>query len=163
MLLAFLHTVAVAVYLGGTVFLGAVLIPVLRRRGLDADGLHLLAGALRIFHPVSLGSLGVLVITGAIALTPLKEGLGPEYMPRLFGVLALKLFLVFVLVLVSSYQFFALGPRLFRALPTEEGKLEAVPSTQGIQLVQRIQRWNLVAAALGAAILYLGLRMGRLG
>ena len=163
MLLAILHTVAVAVYLGGTVFLGAVLIPVLRRRGLDADGLHLLAGALRVFHPVSLGSLGVLVITGAVALTPLKEGLGPEYMSRLFGVLALKLFLVFVLVLVSSYQFFALGPRLFRALSTEEGKPEDLPSTQGTQLVQRIQRWNLLAAALGAVILYLGLRMGRLG
>lgn len=163
MLLAILHTVAVAVYLGGTVFLGTVLIPVLRRRGLDADGLHLLAGALRIFHPVSLGSLGVLVITGAVALTPLKEGLGPEYMSRLFGVLALKLFLVFVLVLVSSYQFFALGPRLFRVLSTEEGKPEDLPFTQGNQLVQRIQRWNLLAAALGAAILYLGLRMGRLG
>ncbi len=163
MLLAILHTVAVAVYLGGTVFLAAVLIPVLRRRGLDADGLHLLAGALRIFHPISLGSLGVLVITGAVALTPLKEGLGPEYMSRLFGVLALKLFLVFVLVLVSSYQFFALGPRLFRALSTEEGNPEDLPSMQGTQLVQRIQRWNLVAAALGAVILYLGLRMGRLG
>jgi uncharacterized membrane protein len=162
-LLAFLHIMAVAVYLGGTIFLGGVLIPVLRRRGLDADGVHLLAGVLRVFHPVSLGSLGALVITGAVALTPLKESLGPEYMPRLFGVLALKLLLVFVLILVSSYQFFALGPRLFRVLPTEGEKLEGGSSTQAMQLVQRLRRWNLVAAALGVAIVYLGLRMGRLG
>jgi uncharacterized membrane protein len=162
-LLAFLHIMAVAVYLGGTVFLGGVLIPVLERRGLDADGVHLLAGVLRVFHPVSLGTLGVLVITGAVALTPLKESLGPEYMPRLFGVLALKLLLVFVLILVSSYQFFALGPRLIRVLPPEGEKLEGGSPTQAMQLVQRIRRWNLVAAALGVAIVYLGLRMGRLG
>jgi len=119
---------AVAVYLGGTVFLGAVLIPVLRRRGLDAEGLQLLAGVLRIFHPVSLASLGLLVLTGAVALTPLKESLGPEYVPRLFGVLALKLLLVFILIMVSSYQFFALGPRFLRALPTEEETRGGVPS-----------------------------------
>lgn len=162
-MLAFLHTVAVAVYLGGTVFIGAVLIPVLRRRGLDANNVHLLAGVLRIFHPVSLASLGVLVVTGAVALTPLKENLGPEYMPRLFGVLALKLLLVFVLILVSSYQFFALGPRLLRALPAQDEKLEDVFFTQGIRLIQRMQRWNLAAAALGAVIVYLGLHMGRMG
>jgi uncharacterized membrane protein len=162
-LLAFLHTVAVAVYWGGTVFLGAVLIPVLRRRGLDADGMHLLAGVLRIFHPVGLASLGLLVLTGAVALTPHKEGLGPEYVPRLLGVLAVKLLLVFVLILVSSYQYLALGPRLFGALPPEEEKARGGSSTKGIQLVQRIQRWNLVAVALGAAIVYLGLRMGRMG
>jgi uncharacterized membrane protein len=100
-LLAFLHTVAVVVYLGGTVFLGAVLIPALKRRGLDTEGLHFLAGVIRIFHPVSLASLGLAVITGAIALTPVKETLGPEYVPRLFGVLALKLLVVFGLVRVS--------------------------------------------------------------
>lgn len=163
MLLPFLHTVAVAVYLGGTVFVGAVLIPVLRRRGLDANRLHLLTEVLRIFHPVSLASLGVLVVTGAVALTPLKETLGPEYMSRLFGVLAVKLVLVFVLILVSSYQFFALGPRLIGALSTQDEKLEEGSFTEGIQLAQRIQRWNLAAAALGTVIVYLGLRMGRMG
>lgn len=163
MLLAFLHTVAVAVYLGGTVFLGVVLIPVIRQRGLDGEGLRILAGAIRIFHPVSLGSLGVLVLTGAVALTPLKETLGPEYVSRLFGVLALKLFLVFVLVLVSSYQFFALGPRLFRILPAEAEKPEGAASVEGIRLVQRLQRWTLVSVAFGVVIVYLGLRMGRVG
>lgn len=159
----FLHTVAVAVYLGGTVFLGVVLIPVVRRHGLDARGMRLLARALRIFHPVSLASLGVLVVTGAVALTPIKESLGPEYVPRLLGLLALKLSLVFVLILVSSYQFFALGPRLLRLLPTEEGKAEATASTDAVVLVRRIQRWNLVAAFLGVAIVYLALRIGQLG
>lgn len=163
MLPGFLHTLAVAVYLGGTVFLGAVLIPVLRRRGLDAEGLQLLAGVLRIFHPVSLASLGLLVLTGAVALTPLKESLGPEYVPRLFGVLALKLLLVFILIMVSSYQFFALGPRFLRALPAEEETRGGVPSPQGIQLVQRLQRWNLVAVALGLFIVYLGVWMGHIG
>lgn len=162
MLLAFLHIVAVVVYLGGTVFLGAVLIPVLRRRGLESEGLHVLAGVIRIFHPVSLASLGVLVLTGAVALTPLKETLGPEYVPRLFGVLALKLLLVFILVLVGSYQYFALGPRLLKALPPDGETPGEDAFTKGIQLVRRLQRWNLVALALGAAIVYLGLQMSRI-
>jgi uncharacterized membrane protein len=160
---ALVHTLAVVVYLGGTVFLGTVLIPAVRRRGAEAEGLRIVAGAIRIFHPVSLASLGVLVLTGAGALTPLKETLGPEYVPRLFGVLALKLLLVFVLILVSSYQFFALGPRLLRALPADGEKVGGDASLEGMQLMRRLQWWSLLAIALGAAIVYLGLRMGRLG
>jgi hypothetical protein len=93
----------------------------------------------------------------------MKETLGPEYVPRLFGVLALKLALVFVLILVSSYQFFALGPRLLRALPAEGEKPGGDPSAEAMQLMQRLQWWSLVAIALGAAIVYLGLRMSRMG
>ncbi|MFQ5990576.1 MAG: hypothetical protein ACE5K9_11740, partial [Candidatus Methylomirabilales bacterium] len=149
--------------LGGTIFLGGVLIPVLRRRGLDADGLHILGGVIRIFHPVSLGSLGVVILTGAMALTPLKETLGPQFVPRLFWLLSIKLLLVFVLVLVSSYQFFGLGLRFLKNLPAEGGRHAEDVSAKGIQLVRRLQTWNLVAAALGAFIVYLGLRMSRPG
>lgn len=163
MFVAFLHTVGVAVYLGGTIFLGAVLIPVLRRRGLDAEGLRVLGGVIRIFHPLSLGSLGLVVVTGALALTPLKEALGPEFVTRLFGVLALKLLLVFALVLMSSYQFFSLGLRFVRALPAEGEKPGEDAFAKGIQLVKRLQRWNLGAAALGTVIVYLGLKMSRVG
>ena len=154
---------AVTVYLGGTIFLGGVLIPVLRRRGLDADGLHILGGVIRIFHPVSLGSLGVVILTGAVALTPLKANLGPEFVPRLFWLLSIKLLLVFVLVLVSSYQYFALGLRFVRNLPAEGERAAEEVSAKGIQLAQRLQTWNLVAAALGIFIVYLGLRMSRAG
>ncbi|MFQ5803412.1 MAG: hypothetical protein ACE5JQ_11015 [Candidatus Methylomirabilales bacterium] len=163
MLLAFLHTVAVVVYLGGTVFLGTVLIPALKRRGLDAEGLHVLAGVIRIFHPVSLASLGLAVLTGAIALTPVKETLGPEYVPRIFGVLALKLLFVFALVLVSCFTFFALGPRLLRALSGADEKPDAEGVAKGMQLIQPLQRWYLIAASLGAVIVYLGLWMSHAG
>lgn len=154
---------AVTVYLGGTIFLGGVLIPVLRRRGLDADGLHILGGVIRIFHPLSLASLGVVILTGAMALTPLKETLGPQFVPRLFWLLLIKLLLVFVLVLVSSYQYFALGQRFVRNLPAEGGGHAEEVSAREIQLVRRLQRWNLVAAAIGTFIVFLGLRMSRAG
>ncbi len=159
----FLHTVAVVAYLGGTVFLGAVLIPALKRRGLDAEGLHFLAGVIRIFHPVSLASLGLAILTGAIALTPVKETLGPEYVPRLFEVLALKLLFVFILVMVSCFTFFALGPRLLRALPGADEQSDAEGAAKGMQLVKPLQRWYLFAATLGAVIVYLGLRMSHAG
>lgn len=163
MFLVFLHTVAVVVFLGGTLFLATVLIPVLRWRGLDAEGLHILAGVIRVFHPVSLASLGLAVLTGAIALTPIKETLGPEYASRLFAILALKLLLVFVLILVSCFAFFALGPRLLRAVPGSNGKRDGEDMAKGVLLVQRLQRWHLAAATLGGIILYLGLRMGHSG
>ena len=143
--------------------MGGVLIPVLRRRGLDADGLHILGGVIRIFHPVSLGSLGVVILTGAMALTPLKETLGPQFVPRLFWLLSIKLLLVFVLVLVSSYQFFGLGLRFLKNLPAEGVRHAEDVSAQGIQLVRRLQTWNLVAAAIGTFIVFLGLRMSRAG
>ena len=163
MFLTYLHTVAVVIYLGGSVFLGAVLIPALRRQGLDTEGLNILAGVIRIFHPLSLASLGLAVLTGAITLTPIKETLGPEYVPRLFGILALKLLLVFVLVLVSCFAFFALGPRLLRALPRPDEKLDADSAGKGLQLVHGLQRVHLAAATLGAVIVYLGLRMSHAG
>ncbi len=118
---------------------------------------------IRLFHPLSLGSLGLVVLTGALALTPLKESLGPQYASRLFGVLALKLLLVFVLVLVSSYQCFSLGLRFLRALPAEGEKPGGDASAEELRLVERLQRWNLVAAVLGTLIIYLGLRMSRAG
>jgi len=161
--LAFLHTMAVVVYLGGTAFLGAVLIPVIRRRGLDEEGLRLVAGVIRIFHPVSLASLGVLVLTGAVSLTSLKEMLGAEYVTRLFGVVALKLLLVFVLIMISSYQFFALGPKLLRGLSLEGGGAGPESSATQGELLQRLQRWSLAATIVGAVIVYLGLSMRRIG
>lgn len=163
MFLVLLHTVAVVIYLGGTVFLGSVLIPALRQRGLDGEGLHILAGVIRIFHPVSLASLGLAILTGAIALTPIKATLGPEYASRFFGLLALKLLLVFVLVLVSCFAFFALGPKLLRAVPGTGEKLSAEDAAQGMLLAERLQRWHLAAASLGVIIVYLGVRMGHSG
>ena len=163
MFLAYLHTMAVAVYLGGTILLGAVVIPVLKRRGMDAAGRQLLVGVIRIFHPLSLAALGVLVLTGAVALTSLKETLGPEYMSRLFGVLALKLFLVFILLMVSSYQFFAIGLKLLRSLPPGGEEAKGLSSEEWNRLVLRLQGCSLVGATLGAVIVYLGLGMSRAG
>lgn len=143
--------------------LGAVVIPVLKWRGMDAAGRQLLVGVIRIFHPCSLAALGVLVLTGAVALTSLKEGLGPEYMSRLFGVLAVKLFLVFLLLMVSSYQFFAIGLKLLRSLPSGGEEAKGLSSEEWNRLVRRLQGCSLVGAALGAVIVYLGLGMTRAG
>lgn len=163
MFLAYLHTMAVAVYLGGTVVLGAVVIPVLKRRGMDAAGRQLLVGVIRIFHPLSLAALGVLVLTGALALTSLKEMLGPQYMSRLFGVLAVKLSLVFLLLMVSSYQFFVIGLKLLRSVPSGGEEAGGVSPAEWHRLIRRLQGCSLAGGALGAVIVYLGLGMTRAG
>ncbi|MFQ5533052.1 MAG: hypothetical protein ACE5EP_04290, partial [Candidatus Methylomirabilales bacterium] len=62
-----------------------------------------------------------------------------------------------------SYQFFGLGLRFLKNLPAEAERHAEGVSAQGIQLVRRLQTWNLVAAALGIFIVYLGLRMSRAG
>lgn len=163
-LLPYLHLVLALLYLSGMVFVGGFLIPAARRFGEAQRTLQSIAQVIKVVHPISLASLGLLIITGAAMLTDLKAALGGRYFSQLFSTLGPKLLVVFILALLNSYQFFGLGLRLTRSMVKDAGGQEVVEDDRiatALMQVGRLQRCAWIGAALGGAALYLGLAMGR--
>ncbi|MBF8297593.1 MAG: hypothetical protein HW395_250 [candidate division NC10 bacterium] len=163
-LLPYLHLVLALLYLSGMVFVGGFLIPAARRFGEGQRTLQSIAQVIKVVHPISLASLGLLIITGAAMLTDLKAALGGRYFSQLFSTLGPKLLVVFILALLNSYQFFGLGLRLTRSMVKDAGGQEVVEDDRiatALMQVGRLQRCAWIGAALGGAALYLGLAMGR--
>jgi len=162
--LPYLHLVVAFLYLSGMVFIGGFLIPAARRFPGARQTLQSIARVITVVHPISLASLGVLIITGAAMLTDLKAALGSRYFIHLFSTLGPKLLVVFILALLNSYQFFGLGLRLTRSMVEDAGGQEVVEDDRiatALMQVGRLQRCAWIGAALGGAALYLGLAMGR--
>jgi len=150
------HVLALAVYLGGTLDLACVFLPAAEAVDDPRTQRRMLARGLRIYNVLSVGALGVLVVSGASALTDWKAALGPQF-GRLLWRLVGKLTLTFVLVLVSTYVSFGLAHRLVRA---EVGQLPVEPEKQA-SIIRRIRGTAWVAIALAAYTTWVGLRLLR--
>lgn len=166
--LAFLvvHVTTAALALGGMAFFGGIYIPRLRRVAPPSPqgAVPLVVAGMRVFHPFYLGCVGVLIVSGGLYLTRLKVGMGPEFFPRVVGVLGTKLLLVFLLAMLSSYQCFGVGIPLERSMIADgEGEGPAGPGQAGRQavLLRRLQWCAVGNVALLLLIFYLGLAMGR--
>lgn len=109
-----IHIVAACVWVGGLLFFGLVIVPVLRRLE-SREGTRVVRALGRQFRPVGWGSLVVLVVTGILNLT--ARWATPEQLASAtfwttpFGsTLALKLFLV-ALVIAATAAHDVLGAR----------------------------------------------------
>ena len=163
--LSYLHLVLALLYLGGMVFTGGVLIPSARGLRDGRKSLRATSQVVKVLHPVLLGSLGLLILTGAAMVTSLKAALGDRYFSQLFATLGPKLLVVFILALLNSYQFFGLGLPLSRSIPeVTEGPMRMPQErvTAMLTLMGRLQGCAWAAAALGgvAGVLGLALRRG---
>ncbi|MBI4591712.1 MAG: CopD family protein [Candidatus Rokubacteria bacterium] len=149
LLTLWLHLLAAVVWLGGLLFQSHILFPILAKRG-PTDAL---ASAVRRFRRVAWTALVVLVLTGLHNLTRLPpvatwspSGLAP--------LLALKLFLVVVVLMLSAHRDFGLAARLLR---------ELAAGTSTHRIVRTIVRVDRVVLLLGVILLYLGLAVSRGG
>jgi uncharacterized membrane protein len=151
-----IHLVATAVYLGGTAGLALFFLPAVE--AIDDASLQrrVLARGLRPYNVLSVGALGVLVISGASALTDLKALLGPDF-GRLLWPLAGKLGLSFVLINVATYLSFGLAHRLVRA---ELGQLQVEPEKQA-GMIRRMRAAAWLGVGLAAWTMWAGLRLVR--
>jgi len=102
-----LHLLAAVVWIGGMLFLGLVLTPVLRCRPPD-ERASLLSAVGRRFLKVGWAALGAILVTGPLLW--IKRGF--DVTP----VLVVKLTLVGVILLLSVLHDFVLGPRLIKRL-----------------------------------------------
>ena len=151
-----LHVLALATYLGSTLALVLVFLPATSVLDNDpAAQRRVLAHGLRPYNVLSVGALGVLIMSGASSLTEWKQTLGPAY-ARVVWPLAGKLTLTFVLTMVGTWLSFGLAHRLVRA---ELGALPVEPELQR-SMVKRLVGGGWLAVALAVWTTWVGLNLG---
>jgi uncharacterized membrane protein len=118
-LLVWLHLLAAISWIGGTIFLSVVLVPVLKREPFVSQKALLFRTIARRFRAVVWGAIAVLLFTGPLLLH--QQGIpimNPSGWPM---ILAVKLGLVTILLLLTLTHDLIIGPRVGRIvqLPTE--------------------------------------------
>lgn len=144
-----LHVVSATVWLGGLLFQSHILLPLLARGG-PAEAL---AQAVRRSRRVGWTALALLVLTGLHHLTRLPA-VAAMTESGVLKLLALKLFLVVVVLMLTAHRDFGVAARLIRAVA--EGR----DATQALRTLVRIDRVTLL---LGVGLVYLGLAVSRGG
>jgi uncharacterized membrane protein len=114
MLNSWLHVIALTVYLGAVVGLWMMLLPAASALDDDDDRAQFLIRGLRLYNPIQIGALGVLLFTGAFQLTDLKATYRELFAKQLGYDLGIKLSVAFFLVLLSVYQCMGIAHRLVK-------------------------------------------------
>lgn len=149
LLALWLHVLSAAVWLGGLLFQSHILLPLLARGG-PAEPV---AQAVRRSRRVAWTALALLILTGLHNLTRLPP-VASMIESGVLKLLALKLFLVVVLLMLSAHRDFGVAARLIRVVA---GGGDA---TQALRTLVRLDR---VALLLGVGLIYLGLAVSRGG
>ncbi|MFQ5803518.1 MAG: DUF4149 domain-containing protein [Candidatus Methylomirabilales bacterium] len=141
-----LHLLAAVVWIGGMLFVGLVLTPVLRGRP-PVERATLLHVVGRRFLKVGWTALAILLVTGPAMWALLNFKLTP--------VLIAKLILVAVILLLSLFHDFSLGPRLVAQMQKGGEGNETFRLRRRVALLARL---NILCAIV---VLILGLAFSR--
>ena len=162
LLTRWIHVLATGAYLGSTLAIALVVLPAATAIEDPALQRRMLARALRPYNVLSVGALGVLVISGASGLADYRARLVLEpgalasgAFGHVFGRLVWKLSLTFVLINVATYLSFGLAHRLVRA---ELGSLPVEPEKQA-SMVARMRAVAWLGVGLAAWTIWVGLRL----
>jgi putative copper export protein len=150
-----LHVLSLATYFGTTVAVVLMILPLARAEPDPAARRRLLARTLRVYNPLVIAALGVLLMTGAFNLTSYKAALRGVFFSELGHLLMWKLGLSFALIMLATYSVFGLGHRLVRA----EQWQEPVEAEKEAGIMRRLMGTLIVALLLTAVIAVLGLRL----
>jgi len=136
-----LHLLAAIVWIGGLAFISMVLAPTLRDPVMRAQAVPLLRAAGRKFMRIGYASIVVLIVTGTTNLI-LKAGGSLEaveaWWPTTYGrLLTAKLVLVALVIALSLYHDFAVGPAATRAMQAEPGSPAALALRRRAALLGR--------------------------
>ena len=155
MLNFWLHLIALAVFLGAVLGLWIMLLPAASTLRNDKDKVEFLARGLKLYNPVQIGALGVLLFTGAFQLTELKAAYRELFIKQMGYNLSIKLSLAFALVLCSVYQSMGIAHRFVKQ--HEGGK--AVTTRELSSIVKKLKSANGLILILALLTLWFGLRL----
>ena len=155
MLNSWLHLIALAVYLGAIVGLWVMLLPAASRLDNHKDKVQFLIRGLKLYNPLQVGALGVLLFTGAFLLTDLKAAYRELFVKQVGYDLGIKLFVVFFLVIVSVYQSMGIAHRFVRRY---EGG-DSVTPQEFDSLLYKLKSSNGIILMLTLITLWFGLRL----
>jgi hypothetical protein len=110
---------ALAVYLGSLAGLWTLILSPLPTIQNHIDQAKFLARSLKVYNPLQIGALGVLVLTGAVQITDLKAAYRELFTSELGATLSLKLALSFVIILLSTYQSMGIAHRFVKRCEEE--------------------------------------------
>lgn len=113
-LLVWLHVLAAVSWIGGSIFLSVVLVPVLRREPFASQKALLIRTTALRFRPVVWGAIAILLLSGPMLLH--QRGISimdPSGWPM---ILSIKLGFVAILLLVTMAHDLIIGPRVGRIL-----------------------------------------------
>ncbi len=140
-LVVLIHVLAAIIWLGGMFFIAIVMVPVLRMLEPPQIRIEVLSSTARRFRVVSWIAIIVILVTGVlnainrgVTLQAISTG---ELFSTYFGkILALKLTLVFAMLVLSAIHDFILGPRLIELLSSS-----SPGSFQKLQKNRRYVSW----------------------
>jgi len=155
MLYSWLHLIALIVYLGAVVGFWLMLLPSVAILDKHEDKVQFLARGLKFYNPLQVGSLGILLFTGAFQLTELKAAYREAFVKQLGFHLFVKLIFAFLLVIFSVYQALGIGHRFVRR---QEGG-ETVTSAELGSVIRRLKSANWCILILAAITLWFGIRL----
>jgi uncharacterized membrane protein len=151
-----LHVIGVVTYGGATLGLLVMVLPAARAVEGAAARRRMLVRALRVYDPLAIAALGVVVMTGATNLTRYKEALRGDFFARMGWLLVWKLVLAFAVIMVGTYLTFGLGHRIVRSEllddPVDAAWLESMS--------RRIAGACILTLVLLALTVWLGLELG---
>lgn len=130
MLAVSLHFLSLALYLGFVAALWSILLPAARALDDRKSSAEFLVRGLRIYNPIQIALLGVLVLTGASQVTELKDLYRESYAVKFGGILGVKLLVSFIVIMLGTYQCLGVGHRFVRLYESDaNAAVERLPST----------------------------------
>ena len=107
-----LHIASLVLYAMATLVVLLFSLTKVRAAATSEERLQLAASAMRVYDPLSLALLGVMIMTGAFSLTDVKDAMRETFFQILGPILMWKLSLTFVLIIFATYLAFGLGNRV---------------------------------------------------
>ena len=157
MFYSWLHLIALVVYLGAVVGFWLMLLPAVGVLEQHEERVRYFVRGLKFYNPLQVGSLGIILFTGAFQLTELKAAYRETFIEYLAYNLGLKLLFAFLMVMFSVYQALGIGHRFIRRT---EGGDEMTPE-QLRSIISRMTGANWFILLFAAITLWLGLRLQR--
>lgn len=155
MLISWFHLISLTVYIGSLVGLWLIVLPAVSAVKNHEAQAALLARSLKLYNPLQNGSLGVLVLSGALQLTDLKAAYRELFLRELGVSLGMKLILSFVLIVFSSYQSMAVAHHFVRRY--ERG--ESLPHQELHSVTRRLRISTLFMLLLAMITVWAGARL----